>query len=62
MDRMRPKTRLGWIAVSIVATFVYAVLVAQDPGTASALMLGYVGLLLTIFVANEIWKKPNDRS
>jgi hypothetical protein len=60
---MRPKTRLGWIAVSIVATVVYAVIVAEDPGTASALMLGYVGLLLTIFIVNELWKKPpHDRS
>jgi hypothetical protein len=54
---MKPRTRLSWIAVVIVASAIYAVLVKKDPDVAQAVMLGYVGVLLTIFFLNEVWKK-----
>lgn len=55
---MRPSTRLLWCLVVIVGSSLYAVLVATDPNIASAVMLGYVGVLLTIFVLNEVWRNP----
>lgn len=60
MQQMKPRTRLSWAVVLVVASIAYAVLVAADSDVAQALMLGYVGLLLTIFVANEVWKS-HDR-
>lgn len=54
---MLPNTRLILCAVIIVGSLLYGVLVAQEPNTASALMLGYVGILLTLFVATQVWKK-----
>jgi hypothetical protein len=60
---MQPRS-LVWVAVMIVGSSLYAVLVAWAPDVASAIMLGYVALLLTIFVANELRRKHNgqDRS
>lgn len=60
MLSMRSNARLGWSVAIIIVSAIYAVLVAKDPNTASALMLGYVAVLLTIFVINEVWKN-NDR-
>lgn len=56
---MLPKTRLVLCVVIIVGSALYALLVSRDPDVASALMLGYVGVLLTIFVATEVWKKQS---
>ena len=53
---MKPNARLGWVAVILVGSAVYAILITKDPDIASAIMLGYVGVLLTIFIVNEIWK------
>jgi 1,4-dihydroxy-2-naphthoate octaprenyltransferase len=55
---MKPRTRLSLSVAMIIGSMVYGLLVALDREIASALMLGYVGLLLTIFATNEIWKKP----
>lgn len=54
---MRPSTRLIWIAATIFLSSIYGVVVVVAPTVASAIMLGYVGLLLTIFVLCEVWKK-----
>jgi pilus assembly protein TadC len=56
---MLPSTRLLLCVVMVIGSALYAVLVSQDPDVASAVMLGYVGLLLTIFVATEVWKKSH---
>lgn len=56
---MKAKTRLILCFVVIVGSALYGVLVGKDPDVASALMLGYVGVLLTIVVAIEVWKKPH---
>lgn len=53
---MKPQTRLKWVVVVITASIAYTFLVILDSDVAQALMLGYVGLLLTVFVVNEVWK------
>lgn len=58
---MKPRTRLSWSLFIIIGSSLYAILVAKDPDIAQALMLGYVGLLLTIFVLNEVWKHHDHR-
>lgn len=55
---MLPKTRLILCGMMIVVSAIYGILVASNPRVASAIMLGYIALLLTIFVAVEVWKKP----
>lgn len=55
--KMLPNTRLILCLVIVIGSGLYALLVKQDPDLASAVMLGYVGILLTIFIATEVWKK-----
>lgn len=55
---MGPNTRLRWTGGMILVSAGYAVLVAKDPEVAQAIALGYVALLLTIFVLVGTWKKP----
>ena len=55
---MRPSTRLGWSSFIVLGSLAYCILIMVSADTASAVMLGYVGLLLTIFFVNEVWKKP----
>ena len=54
---MRANTRLGWSMVAIIVSAAYAVVIAQDPELANALMIGYVLGLLTIFFICEVFKK-----
>lgn len=58
MLEMRPNARLLWIAIMILGSASYGVLVKKDPNVASAVALGYVGLILTIFVVVQVWRKP----
>lgn len=58
---MKPETRLALCIVIVLGSSAYAVLVAYDTSVASAVALGYVGLLLTVFVAIYIGKKNHDR-
>jgi len=53
---MRPSTRLGWSTVIILGSVAYCILILANPDIASAAMLGYVGVLLTVFFVNEVWK------
>lgn len=55
---MTAKTRLALIALVIIGSAAYAVLVKQDPSTASAVAVGYVALLVTIIAAIQIWRRP----
>ena len=41
----------------IVFSAIYAVLIAEDRDLAEALAVGYIALLLTIFVTVNVWKK-----
>lgn len=54
---MRPSTRLLWISVAILLSISYGVIIAVNAAIATALVLGYVALLLTIFVLCEVWKR-----
>lgn len=58
MLKMRPNARLLWVVVMILGSASYGVLVKKDPSVASAIALGYVGLILTIFVLVQVWRKP----
>lgn len=56
---MRPNTRLFWVAVTIVGSAVYAMLVSWNRPLTTTLTVAYIAVILTIFVANEVWKKPD---
>lgn len=58
---MRPSTRLFWAAVMIFGSSLYGVLIVYNPRVASSIALGYIALILSIFIAIELWKKPHDR-
>lgn len=58
---MRPNTRLFWAAVMIFGSSLYGVLIFYNPRVASSIALGYIALILSIFIAIELWKKPHDR-
>jgi len=47
---------MAFLMISLSA--IYAVLVAYDSGVASAIALGYVAVLLTVFLASNVRKKP----
>jgi hypothetical protein len=53
---MEPSVRLVLVAVIIVGSALYALLVVQNPALASALAAGYVAVLLSIFAAINFWK------
>jgi hypothetical protein len=57
---MKPNTRLFWVAVIIVGSAVYAMLVSWNRELTTTLTVAYIAVILTIFVFNEVWKKPND--
>lgn len=56
MRTVNPRIRLRICVAVILVSAGYAVLVAKDPDFAQAVMLGYVAVLLTIFVLIEVWK------
>lgn len=58
--RMKPDLRLRLAAVAIMLSAAYGVLVVKDRDLANDVMLGYVGVLLTIFTLSEVWQK-HDR-
>lgn len=58
MEQMQPKTRLSLIGLLILGSMVYTALIAIDEEFARTVMLGYIGLILTIFLTVEVWRKP----
>lgn len=54
---MTPAKRLSFSFLIIIFSGGYGVLVVKDPDIASAVMLGYVAILLTAFVLIELWRK-----
>jgi uncharacterized membrane protein len=60
MPSMKPSTRLIWCAVIIVGSAIYGLLIAYNPRVATAIMVGYIALLLTILVVIHVWKKPTN--
>lgn len=61
MQEMKPETRLALCIVIVVGSAAYAALVAYDRSLAYAVALGYLAVLLTIFVAMYIGKKKHER-
>lgn len=55
---MGPNARLRACALIIIASAIYAVLVAQNPNLAGAVASGYIALLLTVMFVLNVWKKP----
>jgi|1186.fasta_scaffold501595_3 hypothetical protein len=55
---MSSSTRLRLSGVIIILSALFAVLIATDPATASAVFMGYVALILTAFLLSQVWKKP----
>ncbi len=58
MRRMKPSTRLFWVAMIIIGSALYAMLIAWNRPLTTTLTVGYIAVILTIFVTNELWKKP----
>lgn len=56
---MKPSTRLFWVAVIIVGSALYAMLITWNRPLTTTLTVAYIAVILTIFVANEVWKKPD---
>lgn len=57
---MKPSTRLFWVAVIIIGSSLYALLISWNRPLTTTLTVAYIAVILTIFVANELWKKPRD--
>lgn len=55
---MRPRTRLALSLAMIIASATYGLLIVEDPNIAEAVAMGYVAVLLTVFFAVNLWKKP----
>lgn len=56
---MKASTRLFWVAVTIIGSAAYAMLVTWNRPLTTTLTVAYIAVILTIFVANELWKKPD---
>lgn len=55
---MKPSVRLALVALLIVGSSIYGVLVVKSPALAAALSSGYVAVFLSIFLLIQLWKKP----
>lgn len=58
MGAMMPKTRLAWSTVIIIGSLAYLTVILFNRRIAEGIALAYVPILLTVFVVNETWKKP----
>lgn len=56
---MRPSTRLFWVIVIIIGSALYAMLISYNRPLTTTLTVAYIAVVLTIFVFNEVWKKPH---
>lgn len=54
---MGPNTRLRMSIFMIVFSMTYAILIVQDRDLAEVVAVGYIALLLTVFVVINTWKK-----
>lgn len=58
---MTPNKRLFVIAVLLILSATYAVIVKRDQSLAYAVALGYIAMILTALFILSCWKKPpND--
>jgi ABC-type uncharacterized transport system permease subunit len=59
---MTPNNRLRILAILIVLSAAYAVIVKKDQGLAYAIALGYIAIMLTILIITQCFKKPSKPS
>jgi len=52
-----PKFQLSLIGITILGSVIYGFLVAYSPEFARTIMLGYIGLILTVFLVIEGWRR-----
>jgi len=57
---MKPSTRLFWVAVIIIGSAAYTLLISWNRPLTTTLTVAYIAVILTIFVFNEVWKKSDD--
>lgn len=57
MHAMSASLRLLLCGILILVSAIYAVLVARDPATASAIAVGYVAVVVTVILAVSLWKR-----
>lgn len=55
---MTAKLRLTFCGVLILLSAVYALIVSIDIELAKVVALGYISLVLTIFLLLNIWRRP----
>lgn len=55
---MTPANRLWALAVLIILSAAYALLVKKDPALAQVVALGYIAVMLTILIITTCWKRP----
>jgi len=58
MHQMNPRLRLWLCAGVILLSAGYGLLVTKDRRLAEAIALGYIAVVLTVFVVINVWKKP----
>lgn len=54
---MRPRVRLLLCGILIIFSAVYAALINLSPELARTVALGYIGVILTIYLFMIIWRK-----
>lgn len=54
---MRPNGRIFWAMVMIIGSSIYGVIISLNERVASSIMLGYIGILLTIFILCQVWRR-----
>lgn len=55
---MTSNARLQMSLLIIMISAAYGVIVAKDPQIASAIASGYVGVILTVLILVNVWKRP----
>lgn len=55
-QQMTPNTRLRLVAIMIMLSAIYAVLIVADREIAGVIAVGYIAIILTVFVLVNAWK------
>lgn len=55
---MTSNSRMQIAVLIVVFSALYALLIAKDPGIASAISSGYVAIVLTAILISNVRKKP----
>lgn len=60
MPKLKPSIRLALVGVILVESAVYGVLISYNPRIASAVMLGYIAVLLSLMVVIHVSGGKSD--